>query len=258
MKIGIIIPLKAKVIAKDWDIVEQSLLNTLLSVVKQSDDRFHVCVVGHDCPSYLNNKIEKLQNVSFVQFADFPPPILGDNNADNQEKFEIDRTAKIQAGYNFLNDKEHDLTHAFPLDADDLVHYKLVEKLSKFGESNFIIDNGYIYYAQSKVLNKTKAFSTFCGSSSILTTKFINENMESGNTFIFKKVGHVHMKDYLSSNNVPFVVPNERLLMYVRDNGENISRLGKLSYFYDIKRNLKKWICALPNKSAILRQFGVK
>lgn len=259
MKIAIIIPLKAKKVANNWHIVEDSLLHTLSSISHQTDSRYCACVVGHDCPSYLGEKAPGFSQIDFVQFDDLPPPELTDDATKNQEMFEKDRCSKIYKGYEHLLKKHPQTTHVFPLDADDLLHEDFVKLLAEYNESSYIIENGYFYYSASNVINRTSSFSSFCGSSAILSRQLIDSEIENNNRFIFKHIGHVHMKDYLRSQHISFHVPKKKLVMYVRDNGENISRLVKGSLLFKLKRNIKKWMRAIPLPSSlILKRFGVK
>lgn len=259
MKIAIVIPLKAKKVASNWQTVESRLFTTLNSITRQTDKRYCVCVVGHDRPTFLSVQLALFERIKFVQFDDFLPPKLCSNSSKNQEKFEKDRCAKIFKGYQYLISSDPDITHLFPLDADDLIHEEFVNTLVSLNKLNYIIENGYFYYLSSKLLNKTSAFSTYCGSSAILSRDFIQHELKTNERFIFTHVGHVSMRAYLSQSNIEFHIPKKRLVMYVRDNGENISRLVKGSTTLKIKRNIKKWFKAITLlHSDVLKKFGVE
>lgn len=256
MKIGIIIPLKAKKIAKDWAIVESSLRKTLDSILRQTRKSFEVIIVGHDRPDFLHDGNKTYQSISFLKFDKFPPPELTSINKDNQIKFEKDRVAKIQTGFERLV-LDEEISHFFPLDADDLLHELFVQTLLDFSEKDVLIENGYILYANSGVLNKTKNFSQFCGSSAILTKKTIFLVNKKSGEFIFRLVGHVEMKKFLQDEGFPVFIPRERLLMYVRDNGENISSLENHGRLYKFKRMIKKRVRTTFFKQQALKNFGL-
>ena len=258
MKIAIVIPLKAKKVAGNWKIVEDSLFKTLESIRQQTDSHYYACVVGHDYPHYLTNNTKLFENIDFVNFDEIAPPILCNNSSKNQEKFEKDRCAKIQRGYTYLLDKYDDVTHLFPLDADDLLHKDFVRTLGALNQPNYIIENGYFYYLSSRLVNKTTSFSTYCGSSAILSRQLLEQEREQNGRFLFKHIGHVNMRDYLDKSGIAFIVPQKRLVMYVRDNGENISRQVNGSFARKFKRNaimrLKSIMLSTPY---IVKKFGV-
>ena len=259
MKIAIVIPLKAKKVADNWKIVEDSLFKTLQSIRQQTDSNFYACVTGHDSPHYLTDNTTLFEHIDFVPFDELAPPTLCNDSSKNQEKFEKDRCAKIQSGYKYLQDKYADITHLFPLDADDLLHKDFVRTLVTLGHSNYIIENGYFYYLSSRLVNKTTSFSTYCGSSAILSRQLIEKELEQEGRFLFKHIGHVNMRDYLDKSGISFAVPQERLVMYVRDNGENISRQVNGSFARKFKRNTIMWLKSIMLSTPyIVKKFGVK
>ena len=84
------------------------------------------------------------------------------------------------------------------------------------------------------------------------------QEREQNGRFLFKHIGHVNMRDYLDKSGIAFVVPQKRLVMYVRDNGENISRQVNGSFARKLKRNaimrLKSIMLSTPY---IVKKFGV-
>jgi hypothetical protein len=244
-KIGIVIPLKAKAVSKDWKQVQNSLERTLRSVINQTSKSYKVCVVGHDRPNCLKENGQFFESVTYYQFDAFPPPCIIDGDDEhNQLKYERDRCYKIFTGISKLNFENKEIIHWYPLDADDLLHKNLVETvLTKSNFEAFIIKNGYVFYEAMNVLNRTKSFNIFCGSSAILSSSLLSLpveiNEDNYTKFLFTKVGHVNMEQYLIENKVKFNVPKDSLAIYMRDNGENISRSGKWGMFYAVKRNLK-------------------
>lgn len=240
MKLGIVIPLKAKSISKNWSIVEESLFQTLLSIKNQKCQNFEAVVVGHDCPIFLENSDQFGKNISFMLFDARMPPELSNDQEQNQIKFELDRCSKIYQGYKYL--KECAVSHVFSLDADDLLRDDFLECLSNEKTiHSFIIEKGYVFYKSKKILNEIDNFSAFCGSSLVASSKLLENNNtdQDFESFLFRKVGHVAMRNYFDLNNITYTIPKERLVMYIRDNGENISRYGRLSFIYSLKRTLK-------------------
>jgi hypothetical protein len=132
------------------------------------------------------------------------------------------------------------------MDADDLLHSSFVYDVLKMTDSEaddaIILERGYFYYEKYDVFNKTKVFSQFCGSSCILGKKLLNipetlvkENLTS---ILFNQVAHTDMPGYLLKKGIRYKVPEKKLIIYVRDNGENIS-VGKNKLTYKIKRFIK-------------------
>ncbi len=195
MKIGIVIPLKAKSISKNWSIVEESLFQTLMSIKNQKCQNFEAVVVGHDCPSFLENKEQFGDNISFMLFDTRMPPELSSDQEQNQIKFELDRCSKIYQGYKYL--KGYSVSHVFSLDADDLLRDDFVEfLLEKNTAHSFLIEKGYVFYKSKKILNEINNFSAFCGSSLVASSKLLenSNNDQDFESFLFRKVGHVAMR----------------------------------------------------------------
>jgi hypothetical protein len=73
----------------------------------------------------------------------------------------------------------------------------------------------------------------------------------------FGKISHVHMKKYLDDNNYNYFIPKEKLLMYVRENGDNISD----GYIDNLYKKIRKLV-AMVVRIKILdkderRKFGI-
>lgn len=259
MKLGIAIPLKAKSVAKNWDNVEQSLLKTLTSIKNQKNQNFIAIVVGHDKPSFFDQDDKFSDNIFFKKFTQLAAPLITNDHEHNLNLFELDRCLKIFKGFKRL--KQQGITHFFPLDADDLLSNELTKHIEENKKSEAIlIKNGYIYYENKKILNKTNQFNLYCGSSmiasvNITTGEDSDDNFEG---FLFRKVGHVDMQDYLDSCKIDYFIPEKRLVMYIRDNGDNISRYKKHSLVYRIKRVIKLLFRLKPLTKKIKNNFAIE
>jgi hypothetical protein len=236
MKIGIVIPLKAKLISRNWGQVCRSVTRTVTSVLNQTNSSFRVAVVGHDCPDSLTN-VQHSGSDIFVEFDEFAPPDITDDEPSNQIKYETDRCSKIIKAVMYLRSQDKDITHWFALDADDLLHEGLVEVLSKHeGYDAYLFENGYFFFERSGIFNVTNEFFSYCGSSSIISDKFYPNIPAEITKTSFRdvasvNVSHVHIKRFFESNGMNYYTPPERLVMYVRDNGDNISN-GYLDSLY--------------------------
>ena len=260
MKLGIVIPLKSKQVSKDWRITCANLQSTVRSIGCQTDQDFESVVVGHDCPEFLKDSGLKTR---FVAFDEFPPPVRGDDESENQMKFEVDRCSKILKGIIYLSSQCPEISHWFALDADDLIRRDFVEVLKSYGEfDSAILNNGYFYFKNTGIVNRESEFSAYCGSSAIIPDRFFSLSSEikkdSFRKMPFGQVSHVHMEKYLIEKGGRFIVPNENIVMYVRDNGENISNAAYCNTWYRKFKKIVKAILRYQFSSAeIKRQFSI-
>lgn len=247
MRIGIVIPLKSKKVAKNWDTTTKNLQATVDSVLAQSSENFHAVVVGHDCPEFLKADSYQNSRCQFLQYSDFEPPVAGEVEAENQLRYEFDRCTKILRGIMHLRNQHPSITHWFALDADDLIRNNFVKALEKYEESDAIIlDYGYIFFKNTGIINKENEFSAYCGSSSIVSDKVFSlpdrVDEKSFRYTPFGNISHMNMKERLTSDGFSISIPEERIIMYVRDNGENISNDG---YCNTVYKKCKKVIKSL-------------
>jgi len=252
MKIGIVIPLKAKKVSSRWEIVSNSLERTVASVLNQSNKSYRVSVIGHDCPDFLKGLVQDGQEI-FCKFDELEPPkVIENDEMNNQLKYEVDRCSKILKGIMHLDNVDEDITHWFALDADDLVHSSFVEYLLDAGDyDGFIIDKGYFYYERWKIFNENDEFSSYCGSSSILSKRLFqlpDEIDEKSHRKIpFGDVSHVNMREHLEAEGLSYHVPIARLVTYVRGHGENISD----GYLTNVLKVLRRHVAMLVRSKRI-------
>jgi glycosyltransferase involved in cell wall biosynthesis len=247
MKLAIVIPLKSKTVSNDWSLVESNLKRTIQSINNQTSRSFRLIIVGHEEPSFLDDYKHR-EDITFIKLSEFPPPqITGSiTQSERQKLFDNDKSLKVLKGFVYLNSLVSDITHWFVLDADDLLHSSFVHNLQKLtnaeADDAIILERGYFYYEKYGVFNKSEVFSQFCGSSCILGKKLLNipsSVLKENLSFIlFNQVSHTAMPGYLLKNGIKYKVPKQKLVIYVRDNGENISA-GKIELIYKIKRFIK-------------------
>ena len=264
MKIGIVIPFKSKEVSKNWDVTCRNLKATVDSVLAQTSDDYTAVVVGHDCPDFFKSEHYKNSKCNFLHYKDFSPPKIGSDEMQNQLKYEFDRCTKILRGIMQIKESDPSVTHWFSLDADDLVHDNFVSVLSDYESAGAIIlERGFVYFKNTGIINEENEFSAYCGSSSIISDEYFNlpetVDEESYRRTPFGSISHVHMKQRMLENGVAITIPDERLIMYVRDNGENISNKAYNNTFY---RKLKKFVkmlirCKFLNKD-VRSHFGLR
>lgn len=262
MKVGIVIPLKAKTVSKNWSVTCENVESTVGSVLAQKDNRYRSIVVGHDKPGFMD-ELNADEKCIFKEFTELQPPEVGENEMDNQQKYEVDRCMKILKGIMELKKHHPDITYWFALDADDLVHDEFIQVLQSYDEVDAIILNkGYFLFKNTGIINNEDGFSAYCGSSAVLSDKLFDlPEKISDNTYRsipFGAISHVHMEKRLSDKGCSIKVPTERLIMYVRDNGENISNAAYCNTHYKkFKKFLKMLLRAKRVSSQIRNSFGI-
>jgi hypothetical protein len=261
MKIGVVIPLKAKLISRNWEQVCDAIEQTVNSILNQKCQKFRVAVIGHDCPPFLQDAKHNGDNI-FIDFNEFPPPLRTQDEPSNQLKYETDRCSKILKGIITLKQKDDQITHWFALDADDLVHESFVGTLTQFPEYDaFLIKNGYFYFQQKGVFNSTNEFYIYCGSSAVISDKYFNLpkeiNQSSFRTIPFGEASHVHMDRYFDSNKIKYKSPEVPLMMYVRGHGDNISDGYLNSNFLRIKQMIRMIISIRLLSAKTKSAFGL-
>lgn len=242
MKIGIVIPLKAKAVSKNWEVTSRNLMATIRSVIGQTSSDYECAIVGHDCPDFM--KGNSFRNCNFLTYQRFPPPVLGEVEWENQLKYEFDRCNKILEGIIFLRKSATDITHWFALDADDLIRKNFVSSLQEYRSADAIIlEYGFFYFKNAGILNKENNFSAYCGSSAVVADSLVRIPDEiDGDSFRcipFGSISHVNMGKTLKSQGYNVKTCTDRIVMYVRDNGENISNAAYCDTPY---KKIKKYI----------------
>lgn len=260
MILGIVIPLKAKRVSKNWDLTCSNLKATLSSISAQTNRSFHCTVVGHDEPDFLENRRFR-DCVSFTHVNNLPPPTIGTVELENQLLYEADRCVKILTGMTELKIRRPGINYWYALDADDLIRDDFVETLQAHdGADAIIMDQGYSFYANTRIHNHENDLSRYCGSTAVLSDRLcqIDPSISTLNyrSLPFGNISHVHMRDELAKQGYTVEVPEQRLVMYVRDHGENISNLAYYNTkWLKLKKSIKMIAGAIRVKEKV-RGFG--
>lgn len=265
MKLGIVIPLKSRLVSNNWSTTCDNLSSTVRSVLSQKNDNYEAVVVGHDRPDFFDElDPERKQKCQFVTFDEYTPPFKGEDEIENQLKYEFDRCIKILKGVIFLAKEFPDITHWFALDADDLVRNDFVDVIAKYQNYDAVIlERGFSYFKSTGVINIENEFSAYCGSSSIMSNrlmlpipKVIDE--KGFRSIPFGGISHVHMKQKLIDRGFSVAIPEDRVIMYVRDNGENISNDAYCNtWLKKTKKSVKMLIKAKRVDKRVKEAFGV-
>lgn len=264
MKLGIVIPLKSKQVAKNWTTTCKNLESTVRSVLSQLSDQYVCVVVGHEKPTFMAG-LQEHSHCRFLAYKEFAPPITNNMEMENQLKYEFDRCNKILKGIMVLSKEEPDITHWYALDADDFISRDFVNIIYKHKDNDAIIlDNGYFYFKNTGVINVENEFSAYCGSSAVLASHLIPElpdiiNEKSFRLIPFGNLSHVHMKQNLIKKGLSVAIPDERIVMYVRENGENISNAAYCNtWLKKSKKAIKMFLRARKIDKSVKESFGIK
>ena len=105
MKLGIVIPLKAKSASRNWEATTTALHRTLYSVRQQSQASYEAIVIGHDRPQFMD---EFKPHITFAATTN-PAPTLttasefsNNNNNNNNNRYTFDKNFKILLGMQTL------------------------------------------------------------------------------------------------------------------------------------------------------------
>src|SRR5262245_47426703 len=144
------IPLKSKVVSRDWSIVGRLLARTVRSLLNQSHSNFRIFLACHEIP-----EIAELQDprVEVLQ-AKFDAPLY-------QAEFMIDKHRKrelIAARWRTLGGG-----YMMSVDADDLVSNRLVEYVMRQpSKRGFLVTKGYDLSERSGKVNFAPRFYKIC------------------------------------------------------------------------------------------------
>jgi hypothetical protein len=258
MTIGIAIPLKAKNIAKNWQVACNALEATLRSILQQSDDDYKVVVVGHDCPDFLlqnqNNKIRFKQ-------AEFAEPDRSNVNFSTLDLINDKRLKIISA----LVELQHeDLSYIYQLDSDDLLHIDFIKTIKSVkNQSGIILRHGYLYYQSAQRYIATDELDQLCGSTVVIAKDAIDfpstVDLSYTEQIPWTKYRHMSIYKYFEQDKqLPFCYLSEKLVAYVLASGDNFSDRWRDNWFKQLKWNVKPYILGKKVGQQFKAQFAIK
>jgi hypothetical protein len=167
MKLGIILPLKSRLVSRDWDVVSSCLVATLRSLENQSCCHWRAVVVGHEKPDVAWHDYSN--NISWVSSPHGLPPIRDGGHFTRHSDFDyiLDKNRKTAIGMRHLLGQA--ITDWFVLDADDLMHRDFVQTLSSMPQqAGWLIKNGYLWYQDLKRWMPSGNMLNLCGSTAVI------------------------------------------------------------------------------------------
>jgi hypothetical protein len=208
------IPVKSKVVSRDWKTVQRVVSRTLRSILNQSMNDFKVFVACHeipDVPELTDPRVEVLR-------AQFDVPLY---NAE----FMIDKHRKrelIAARWHALGGG-----YMMSVDADDLVSNRLVEYIStQQPRRGFLVTKGYDFNEVSKKMNVAPRFYRICGTNCVInwqpdelpTQPFQRKYVLFRESITYGNVGTVEFFARRGEAFKPIPFP---AVVYVRSHGDN-------------------------------------
>lgn len=266
MIIGIVIPLKARLVSTDWKQTSRVLAQTVQSLNNQTSKSFKAVICGHNAPTFIGEENDLLsENIFFCKYDATEPPTAEADQRTTYLKREFDRCNKIQAGIQYLNNLFGDeITHWFPLDADDLVRSDFVARMRLHSERQAVImDHGYQLHHSSGTVNQLDEFSQWCGSSALLSRELVkipaDFSPSEATKMIFRAVSHNLLRDELIERGVNLAIERERLVMYVLGHGDNLSFQYRRSGIIEaMKTRIKFLLRSVGGSKAIKNSFGIE
>ncbi|TPV62107.1 hypothetical protein FJ444_02230 [Aestuariibacter sp. GS-14] len=218
--LGIVIPLKSRMVSNSWHDVTDALSKTLRSILNQTNKQVKTIVVCHEVPGI---PLESIESIQFISVNQFPPPnIKGLERKQRQLLYEKDRTQKINIGVKALI--EQNCTHIFSLDADDLIHQDFTQIIKNNAHAQAVLlKRGYLNFQQYNVINHTDNFDVFCGSCCVMNASSVYLQRDNKEYTIFEWYSHPNYEQSFKMLGINYFIPEEYIVMYMREHGENIS-----------------------------------
>jgi len=246
-RLGIVIPLKPRAVARCWPEVEKRLRSTVASLRRQSSADWDAVIVGNERPELGECP---LPNLSFVTI-DHPPPTPGPGGWITDASSHEDKTAKQVLGMRCLA-ATRSITHWLHLDADDLLHEHFVATVSRMVPFDIaVVRNGYAYYPSFQRSMYLDRIDRFCGST-VLTSDpwWIDQAAPEGRRY--DGLDHRRADADAALRGVPVHDYPGRGVAYVLGHGDNL--------YSPIGRRIRVWFegqfLARSDDAEFLRSFG--
>jgi hypothetical protein len=211
------IPLRARASALNWTQVCDNLARTLDSLARQTRNDFRVLISCHDIPDIDTRGL----NVRFLQ-AGFAPPV------DEQGKPRSDKHKKKRRLGHELAKEVTDGVYFMPLDADDLIHPELVEKvLSDDNRRGYLIERGWMFNTATghyrECTEKQNPFWRYCGSCAVIYFEPDELPLEKGDKsrYYSRFLNHIHYAEVAEAAGRPRAPFSDAMAVYVINHGEN-------------------------------------
>ncbi len=258
-----VIPLKSKLVSHSWPTVSNLFERTLRSVCRQTSPNFKAIVVCHEKPSIKFSH----ENIEYI-IADFPPPELIGDSAEDHTRKETDHAKKLWLGS--VRAESFNPSHVMVVDADDCISRRLVAYVDENSHSNgWYINQGFEYPNEGNIIYPKSKFYTKCGTSNIIRYDLLVSLLETDLDKVNIKNDLIYMRHKLPRGH--FANAGNSLLplpfrgaVYVTGHGDN----NFLEYFSSKRKSfsdygrlyggkLRKRLVAEPVTEEIRNEFGL-
>lgn len=266
MNLGIIIPLKSSQVSSNWQSVCNSLASTVFSIIKQTNNSYKVIIVGHEKPSFIDDLVQNAfseMQFNFHSIKEISPPKKAQGAREiPQEEYTKDKNMKIAKGIQLLKKIDETISHWFVLDADDLIHKDFIKICDSSNiQAGAIINQGYLYYANSQRVVDCSELSLYCGSTGIIATELIEPpdviTYKTIQQIPFCSYAHMHLDQFFIHEKSSYVELKEKLITYVLANGENISDGYRDGWLSQLKTFLKPYVKGKKLSATIRENFSI-
>jgi len=208
--IAFLIPIKHFQNSNSYHYLWELLNQTLRSILANEGD-FHIFIAANKelpfDPDIDTSKVTvKIVNTN-------PIPINQPTKQDkNYLEHKFDKTTKRLALLEDEDVKSLNPTHFFMMDGDDLLSNRIVKFINKRRKRPvFIIDRGHFYKVDSELICNKEDFNRHCGSSVVLSSKIVYNNMDNWEWSVEWIGRHKIQRTYGDILKVPFYASVYRL-----------------------------------------------
>lgn len=263
--LGFVVPIKPKVLSKDWAYENLLFERTVRSICSQKNNQFKVFIIYNQKPeiNFEHPSIIYIQYpyppVSIEEIEDYESYVKQYYNKIYAERM-MDKGKKIFFGCKVAKDSNCDYIMA--VDSDDLVSNQLaqfVEQNSKNGCPGWRINMGYIYEEGNFFAIKSDKIYGINGSTHIIKSDIISIPDFNKNIFwnynLFEAHGYTwqRIKDYHQQELINIFTCG--IIYIVHKN--NYSNIKKLTSRISLKNIIKKLLKGKMLSKSLCDEFGL-
>lgn len=223
-----VIPLISRARAADWEQVVRNLSGTISSLRSQTNSAWRAVICSQDRPASITFDDQ-------VRFLEYPTPA----KPREGKNLNLDKAPKKELATQWIAETYVGDGYLFMLDADDILHPRLVDHVIKDNNgTGYLIDNGYMYdVAHGAIaplrpgplgsLGGKRPFYLECGSCAALYFDF---RRDKASLEILAQGGrHKYLKSYMRDLGFPLSPVPFPAALYAINHGENLRKArGKL------------------------------
>ncbi|MEM0966361.1 MAG: hypothetical protein AAGJ81_09465 [Verrucomicrobiota bacterium] len=232
------------------------------SLLRQSEDGWCSVVVGHEQPDLPWS--EWTRKIVWIESSFDLPPLKRGGSYSNYADFDriLDKQRKISLGMRHLQQQE--VTDWFVLDADDYFHRNFVKTYRELPQqAGWLVNRGYIWYADIKRWSHTDRLLNLCGSTAIISASLFDLPRSDDDNELRKipwcRLSHSDMEAFLRphlSGASPFFPLSA--VAYTLSHGDNCSDEFRDTPLKQFKLWVKKRLTTRKLDREFTDKFGVR